>query len=144
MVSPLISTTRYILQPVLLQKHQETKEWMSALELSNDELMIFEKILMEHSRDHQHLNFKMQLDHFQHLFNYYRFEVIITLKEKLTDHQSNLARMLKHQRESDLIYFKEHQAVIDSTKAFQKSMDELKVSFSQFIQGLESPYSLQN
>jgi hypothetical protein len=143
MVSPLVSTNRYILQPALIQKHQEAREWLSSLHFWSDELTFFQKVLMDHSGDHQNHEFKMQLDHFQHIFNYYRFEVIADLKDKLVTHQGHLARMLQNSDETDLVYYKEHGAIIDALQSFQKAFDELKVSFMKFIEGLESPYTLR-
>jgi hypothetical protein len=52
--------------------------------------------------------------------------------------------MLRNHDEQDLIYYKEHQALMDALKSFQISFDELKVSFVQFVEGLKSPYALQN
>jgi hypothetical protein len=143
MVSPLVSSNRYILQPALIQKHQEVRDWLSSLQLWIDELSFFQKVLADHSSDHQNQHFKMQIDHYQHIFNYYRFEVIDDLKDKLVSHQGHLARMLQNRDETDLVYYQEHAAIIDALKSFQKAFDELKVSFIRFIQGLESPYTLR-
>jgi hypothetical protein len=144
MVSPLATTNRYILQPALIQKHQECRDWYSYLNHWTDELNFFKQVLSDHSTAHQNIHFKMQLDHFEHIFNYYRFEVIDHLREKLQEHESHLARMLRNHDEQDLIYYKEHQALMDALKSFQISFDELKVSFVQFVEGLKSPYALQN
>ena len=142
MVSPSVSTNRYILQPALIQKHKDSIDWLSSVAFWKDELSFFSKVLGDHSTDHQNINFKMQLDHFEHLINYYRFEVTEQLREKLIAHEMHLARMLRNHDESDLIYFREHDAVMDALRSFQTSMDELKLNFIQFIEGLTSPYTI--
>lgn len=140
MISVTGTTGKYILQPSLVTMHQESLNWISATALWKRELVFFQKLLDQHAPKLTHVEFKKQVDHFQHLITYYQGELVDELRKKLRDHEHNLAVMLKELNEADVEYIKEHQTVIESVSSFSKVFTEFKHSFFEFIERGFSAY----
>lgn len=134
MISVLGTTTKYILQPPLLEMHRSTLEWLSAIELWKRELVFYQKLLDRHNSTGSSEDFKKQVDHFQNLILYYRGELIDELRKKLREHESKLAHMLQRQNESDTEYYKEHNGIMEELESFQRVYLEFKHSFYEFIE----------
>jgi hypothetical protein len=140
MISVLGSTRRYILQPGLLDMHQQTLEWLSATALWKREITFFQKVLDQHSGKSTAVEFKKDLDHFQNLITYYNGELVDELRQKLRDHESRLAHMLHDLKESDTGYFKEHNGIMDDLSTFQETFHRFKHGFFNFIERGFSAY----
>ncbi len=138
MISTLSSTTKYILQPSLLNMHQESLDWLSASVLWKRELTFFQKLLDQYGSSYSEEEDKKRVDHFQNLIIYYSGEVVDAIRRKLRDHESHLASMLQKENESDTQYFKEHKDVMDEAAAFQKSFNNLKHEFFSFIEKISA------
>lgn len=140
MISVTAATGKYILQPSLVTMHQESLNWISATELWKRELVFFQKLLDQHAPKQKNIEFKKQIDHYQHIITYYQGELVDELRKKLRNHEHRLAIMLQELNEADVEYFKEHQAVIDSMSSFSKVFAEFKHSFFEFIERGFSAY----
>lgn len=86
------------------------------------------------------VEFKKQIDHYQHLITYYQGELVDLLRKKLKDHEKKLAVMLKELNESDTEYFKEHAGIMDEVAGFAKVFAEFKHGFFAFIERGFSAY----
>lgn len=142
MISVLASTGRYILQPSLVEMHNNSREWLSALELWKKEVLFFQKLLDQHATQIVDSEIKKQVDHFQHLITYYGGELISRLRKRLHQHEGKLARMLREEDESDTGYFSEHKEVMDEVEAFRKTFYQFKHDYIEFIEHGFSPYTL--
>lgn len=140
MISVTGQTYEYILQPALISMHRETRAWLSATELWKRELNFFQKTLDHHSSTNPHEEFKKQIDHFQHLITYYNGEVVDLLRKKLRDHEKHLAIMLSDKKESDTLYFKEHNGLMNEVHTFAETFSGFKQDFFNFIERGFSPY----
>jgi len=140
MISVTGVTGKYILQPSLVTMHQESLNWISATALWKRELSFFQKLLDQHAPKLDNVEFKKQVDHFQHLITYYAGELVDELRKKLREHEHNLATMLQEVNEADVEYIKEHQGVIEQLSSFQKVFAEFKHSFFEFIERGFSAY----
>jgi hypothetical protein len=140
MISVTSTTGKYILQPSLVTMHQESLNWLSATELWKRELIFFQKLLDQHAPKQKNVEFKKQVDHYQHIITYYGGELVDELRKKLRNHEHHLAVMLQELNEADVEYFKEHQAVIESVSSFSKVFAEFKHSFFEFIERGFSAY----
>jgi hypothetical protein len=140
MISVTATTGKYILQPSLVTMHQESLNWISAIELWKRELSFFQKLLDQHAPKMTNVEFKKQIDHYQNLITYYRGELVDTLRKNLRDHEHRLASMLQELNEADVEYFKEHQGVIEKVSSFQKVFAEFKHGFFEFIERGFSAY----
>jgi hypothetical protein len=120
--------------------HRESVEWISATELWKRELAFFQNLLDQHAPKMDNVEFKKQVDHYQHLITYYNGELVDALRKKLRDHEKQLATMLQELNESDTEYFKEHAAVIEEVAAFAKVFAEFKHGFFAFIERGFSAY----
>src|SRR5690606_31372674 len=140
MISVTGQTEKYIMQPRLVGMHRESVEWISATELWKRELAFFQKLLDQHAHKMDNVEFKKQVDHYQHLITYYNGELVDELRKKLRDHEKGLATMLQELRESDTEYFKEHTGVIEEVSAFAKVFAEFKHGFFDFIERGFSAY----
>lgn len=140
MISVTATTGKYILQPSLVTMHQESLNWISAIELWKRELSFFQKLLDQHAPKMANVEFKKQIDHYQNLITYYRGELVDTLRKSLRDHEHRLASMLQELNEADVEYFKEHQGVIEKVSSFQKVFAEFKHGFFEFIERGFSAY----
>lgn len=140
MISVTGTTGQYILQPSLVTMHQESLNWISATALWKRELSFFQKLLDQHAPKLNNVEFKKQVDHYQHLITYYGGELVDELRKVLRDHEHNLARMLQEMNEADVDYIREHQRVIERLSAFQKVFAEFKHGFFEFIERGFSAY----
>lgn len=140
MISVTSQTGKYILQPSLIGMHRESVEWISATELWKRELAFFQNLLDQHAPKMDSVEFKKQVDHYQHLITYYNGELVDALRKKLRDHEKQLATMLQELNESDTEYFKDHAAVIEEVAAFAKVFAEFKHGFFEFIERGFSAY----
>ncbi|MBL7857044.1 MAG: hypothetical protein JNM57_05090 [Cyclobacteriaceae bacterium] len=140
MISVLGTTGKYILQPSLVEMHRESLEWQSATALWKRELSFFQKLLDQHAPKNSNLEFKKQVDHYQHLITYYDGELVDIFRKKVRDHEHKLAAMLQELKESDTEYFTEHGGLMEELKAFQKTFTELKHEFFAFIEKGFSAY----
>lgn len=134
MISVLGTTTKYILQPSLLEMHRCTLEWLSAAELWKRELAFYQKLLDRHNSTDTTTDFKKQVDHFQNLIIYYNGELIDLLRKKLREHEGRLAHMLQEENESDTEYYKEHGGLMEELNSFQRVYLEFKHTFYEFIE----------
>ena len=134
MISVLGTTSKYILQPSLVEMHRFTLEWLSAAELWKRELVFYQKLLERHNATNSAVEFKKQVDHFQNLIIYYNGELIGLLQKKLRDHERTLAHMLQKGDETDTEYYKEHDGIMEELNSFQRVYLEFKHTFYEFIE----------
>ncbi len=127
-------TGAFTLSPSLTGMHRESVAWLSATVLWKRELSFFQKLLDQHAPKMDTVDFKKQVDHFQHLITYYDGELVDLLHKKLRKHESRLAKMLQEPTGSDAAYHQEHTALMDETSAFQKVFTEFKHDFFTFIE----------
>ena len=133
MISATGSTGEYILQPQLFTKHSETIDWLSSSILWTSELNAFQKILDERAPSIKSIEGKKGIDHFQNLITFYNGEVIDTLRKKLRDHETNLAHMLKTKNESNILYYREHEGVMNELETFSFHFKQFRTAFFEFI-----------
>lgn len=126
MISATSTTKKFSVQPVLLEKHHKTLEWLSASALWKSELSFFQKVLDDRAGIIEGVDGKKQLDHFQYLIIYYNGEVIEDIRKKLRNHENRLARMLESKSELDTQYYKEHADVMDEAQTFSVRFEEFK------------------
>lgn len=141
MISVTSQTGKYVLQPSLIGMHRESVAWISATELWKRELTFFQNLLDQHAPKMDNVEFKKQVDHYQHLITYYNGELVDALRKKLRDHEKQLATMLQELNESDTEYFKEHAGIMEEVTAFAKVFTEFKHGFFAFIERGFSAYS---
>lgn len=134
MISVTSTTDRYIIQPALLNKHQETLGWLSAAILWKRELAFFQKLLDKNANKFSAADDKKKIDHFQSLITYYRGELVDVLSGKLRLHERKLAEMLEDRNEAKVEYFKEHDDLMAELASFNKQFTEYKEEFFNFIE----------
>lgn len=140
MISVTGQSGKYILQPSLVGMHRETTAWLSACELWKRELAFFQKLLDQHAPKMNQVEFKKQVDHYQHLITYYSGELVDLMRKKLNDHEKRLSIMLKEMNETNTEYFKEHAGIMDEMASFAKVFSEFKHGFFEFIERGFSAY----
>ena len=140
MISVIGATGKYVLQPSLVEMHRESLTWLSSAELWKHEIGFFQKLLDQHAPKESAVDFKKQVDHYQHLITYYGGELVLELIKKVRDHESKLANMLHHLDETEVSYFKEHDGIMAELASFEKVYTEFKHSFFQFIERGFSAY----
>lgn len=134
MISVTSITDQYTLQPSLLEMHRQSLDWLSNSVLWKRELSFFQKLLDEHSVQFTSVDDKKKIDHFQNLIIYYQGELIDALRKKLRDHENHLAKVLQERNESDTVYFKTHDPIIQEMTAFNKQFHDFKNDFFSFIE----------
>ncbi len=140
MISVIGATGKYVLQPSLVEMHRESLTWLSSAELWKHEIGFFQKLLDQHAPKESAVEFKKQVDHFQHLITYYGGELVLELVKKVRDHEGKLASMLHNLDETEVSYFKEHDALMAELASFEKVYTEFKHSLFQFIERGFSAY----
>lgn len=134
MISVTGATGNYILQPVLVEKHSKTLEWLSTSMLWKSELTTFQKILDQRAPLLVSLDDKKRIDHFQSLITYYKGEVVDDLRKKLRNHESKLADMLESKNESNIQYFKEHDNIMDQLQTFSNLFKQFRIDLLTFVE----------
>jgi hypothetical protein len=134
MISVLSTTSKYILQPSLLEMHRTSLDWLSASALWKRELAFFQKLLDTHAPRFVEEADKKKIDHFQNLIIYYNGEVVDGLRKKLRDHESQLASSLQKENESDTRYYNDHKKIMDEASSFEKSFTDLKHELFSFVE----------
>lgn len=134
MISPLATTSEYILQPTLVWKHKKTLEWISTTVFWKRELSFFQKLLDNHAANFTAEADKMKISHFQNFIIYYRDDLIDSLTSKLRHHEKNLAKMLETKNESDVAYFKEHKDLMNEMDATNTQFSANKEEIFAFIE----------
>lgn len=133
MISALSTTNRYILQPGLIDMHQQSLNWLSAISLWNKELIFFQKLLDQHASSFTDIDDKKQIERFQNLILYYHGEVVGNLRSDLLEHERNLATTLKSLNESDTDYYAEHNGLMEELLVFEMHFTKFKNDFFEFI-----------
>jgi DNA primase large subunit len=134
MVSVTGTTGKYILQPGLVSMHQQSLEWLSASALWKRELSFFQKLLDKNSAKATSTDLKKEMDHFQNIITYYDGEVVDSLRKRIREHESDLARMLQSLNESDTQYFKDHEKVMNELSTFSKTYDQFRHELFGFVE----------
>ena len=134
MISVLSTTSKYILQPSLLDMHRQSLEWLSASALWKRELAFFQKLLDTHAPRFTTEEDKKKIDHFQNLIIYYNGEVVDSIRKKLRNHEGTLANSLQKENEADTRYYSEHKDLMDEAATFDKTFTELKHGLFTFVE----------
>jgi len=134
MISVIGVTAKYIVQPELIEKHIKTLNGLSSCMLWKSEIRAFQKVLDQSSLRVTGTDDKKKVAHFQNLILYYGGEVIDSLRKKLRDHENRLAKMLESENESDIQYYKEHDAIIDELDTFSNQFKEFRGELIEFVE----------
>ena len=112
MASTLTGSTQYLLPPGLAELHLQTLAWESDLALWKQEFPIFERQIEKYWKE---LRLRAELDelsHFRFLLNYYSYDLVTSLSEKISVHKAHLKSLMEIQGEQDeSAYRTEHEAL---------------------------------
>lgn len=134
MISVIGTTDRYALQPRLIEMHKESMNWLSATLLWKRELQFLQRLLEDHAHHYTTVEEKKEIDHFQHLITYYRDELIDVFRKKLRDHENHMASTLRRRDETDTLYYKQHETLMDELKTFANNFLQFKSNLFTFIE----------
>jgi len=134
MISVIGVTGKYVVQPEVIEKHIKTLNGLSSCMLWKSEIRAFQKVLDQSSLRVTGTDDKKKVAHFQNLILYYGGEVIDSLRKKLRDHENRLAKMLESENESDIQYYKEHDAIIDELDTFSNQFKEFRGELIEFVE----------
>ncbi|MGC1241310.1 MAG: hypothetical protein WA874_06970 [Chryseosolibacter sp.] len=137
MVSVTGITENHTLQPSLEEKHKETLNWLSFIKLWQKELAFFQTILDGTGHYFESPEDKKKLSRFQNLFMYYHAELLLELRTKLRNHESNLAKIFSRNMVNDNPYYSEHDPLMAEMGDFSKHFSELKKDFFTFIEKIK-------
>lgn len=134
MVSPSSTTTKYALQPVLIEKHKKTMDGISATSLWKRELVFFQKLLQQYAFRFSSLEDKKALGYFQNLITYYEGEVVPALRKNLLAYERHLSKILQEEDELNTEYFNEHDKIMWDFESSASRISELKEELFKFIE----------
>jgi hypothetical protein len=138
MVSVTGITENHILKPSLEEKHKETLNWLSFIKLWQKELTFFQTILDGTAQYFHAAEDKKKLSRFQNLFMYYHAELLLEMRTKLKNHESNLAKIFtSNMVVNDNPYYIEHEPLMTEMGEFSKHFKELKNEFFTFIERIK-------
>ncbi len=126
-------TNNYQLQPILIERHRKTLDWLSTLMLMKTEVRFFQTLLDKNASRFTNVESKKKVDHFQSLIIYYRDELIGTVSSKVRLHEKKLAEMLETKDETKVAYFKEHDGLMDELDSLYKQFIAYKEELLDFI-----------
>ena len=125
MISVTGVTNNYTLQPALLEKHSRTLSWLSVTMHWKSELAFFQKVLRELKPSVTSREVMAEIENLENQILYFSIEEIEELRKKLRNHESRLAKMLEAKSEWDTQYYKEHEALMESSSALSEKVDKL-------------------
>lgn len=138
MVSVTGITENHILQPSLEEKHKETLNWLSFIKHWQKELTFFQTILDGTAQYFDTAEDKKKLSRFQNLFMYYHAELLLEMRTKLKNHESNLAKIFSGTTVvNDNPYYNEHEPLMTELEQFSNHFKELKKEFFAFIEKIK-------
>lgn len=140
MISVLGTTGKYSIQPTLVEMHKASLTWLSSAALWKHEINFFQKLLDQHAPKETAVEFKKQIDHFQHLITYYGGELVPELAKKVRVHENKIATVLQSLDETDVSYYSEHDGIMNELLAFEKTYTAFKHNFFEFIERGFSAY----
>ncbi len=124
---------KYILQPSLIEMHRNSLAWLSTCMLWKQELAFYQKLLDRAAPRLSSEDEKKRIDHFQSLITYYGGELVDLFRKKLREHEARLAHTLQEKKESDTVYFQEHETIMEELVSFRTQYDNLKHEFMEFV-----------
>jgi hypothetical protein len=125
MISATGATNNYSLQPALLEKHARTLSWLSATMHWKSELRFYEKMLNDLRPSTTSSEVKAEIDDLENQVLYFLLEGIEELRRQLRHHESRLAKMLEAKAEWETQYYKEHDALMESSASLAQNIDKL-------------------
>lgn len=126
-------TNNYQLQPVLMERHRNTLDWLSTLMLMKSEVRFFQSLLDKNAPRFTDVEGKKRIDHFQSLIIYYRDELIDGMRTKVRLHEKRLAEMLEAKDETQVSYFKEHDSLMAELDSLYKQFVIYKEELLAFV-----------
>lgn len=112
MAPTLTASTQYLLPPGLAELHLQTLAWESDLALWKQEFPIFERQIAKYRKE---LRLKTELDelgHFRFLLNYYSYDLVSSLDQKISAHKALLKSLMEPQASQDeSAYRAEHETL---------------------------------
>jgi hypothetical protein len=136
-MNPLISpaTNHYLLEVSLEDLHQESKAWLSEINLWRIELAFYQKLLEKVSVKLTSVEEKQKIDHFQHLIIYYRGEVLDQFEKDIRKHEKQLQNMIQQKAPfNEQLYREVHKKHEDQISAFDKNFKQYRQDLYAFAE----------
>lgn len=131
------SLTRPTDTDTIRQLHQESTQWLSALDLWQLELNFFKKILNTHYDDLKQERERKDADHFLRLIYYYQNSLIKSFQSKVEKHEQFLANALSD-GELDFMeqktYTQNHSELSSHIMSFEAEFKMSKMRLLSFFQ----------
>jgi len=124
---------RYILQPSLINMHQDSLTWLSALLLWKEELAFYQRLLDRTPPKPLTEAEKNEANHLRSLIEIFGSREIDGFRQKIRVHESHLAQMLREQKETATHYFKEHENLMTELENFRVQYENTKRDFMGVI-----------
>lgn len=131
-------TGEYLLESALESLHQESKKWLSEVELWKIELIFFQKLLDRYARSFEDIEDKKKIDQYQNFMIYYSGELLDQTRKELRQHERFLAsQLISHSaRINEAIYRTDHVAMEERMEGIRKQIAEKKKSFFEFLESV--------
>lgn len=126
----------YLLEPGVEKLHQESKAWLSEIELWKIELRFFQRLLDRYARSFRDIQSKKKIDQFQNFLIYYSGELLDETHKQVRQHEKSLARQLSSDsiRLDEQDYRSLHRSTDEKVSGIRNQMAEKKGSFFEFIE----------
>lgn len=132
MVSPTSVKGRFALQPVLIEGHRKTLEWLSAIILWKREFILLQKLFDEYASTCSRIKDKQLIGHFQNVMLYYNEELLDSLDLKLRLHERCLASTLARNEEAKTAFYTEHDQLMHQADMVYCQIANYKEEFLAF------------
>ncbi|GAL86666.1 hypothetical protein MYP_3896 [Sporocytophaga myxococcoides] len=129
--------TTYLLEGSLEVLHQQTREWLSEMDLWKDEILFFKNLInkqllkvkteddKEELRDYEKILSKMHNDWLEHLYM------------QTQAHEMYLAGIMQNRpKDYDEVYRERHRDLTEKVDGFHKEMRSIKSELFEFIEKL--------
>lgn len=126
----------YLLEPGLENLHQQSKTWLSEIELWKIELTFFQKLLDRYARNFQDIEDKKKIDQFQNFIIYYSGELLDEAHKQVRQQEEFLAQQLAsdNTRPNEQDYRLRHESAQEKVSGIRVQMADRKRSFFEFLE----------
>ena len=116
------------------QLHQESRNWLSSIDLWRIELEFFQRMLDRVAMRLRSEDDKKRISHFQNLIVYFGGELLDQVEHDVFKHERQLGYQLEHPASIEEQYYRQmHKRYGDAVRAFDQDFREYKKDFYRFV-----------
>ncbi|HEY0031288.1 MAG TPA: hypothetical protein VGC65_11055 [Bacteroidia bacterium] len=133
------ATKTYLLEAPIEILHEESLEWLDAIEFWKDEVAFFYKLIMEKDRE-DILKFQAKdVDSIEKHLIQISVEKLDALKGEVQEHEKFLTKMMEDPKLDEQLYRARHKQLATKFHDFESEFKLMKMKIFQMVKSLNKP-----